>query len=174
MRGNKMLVAVGSENPVKLKAVEEALRKMGIKANVMGKAVPSGVSEIPFEEEVFEGAKNRVRELEKLVKADLYIGLESGIFLYENKLFMQSVAYVKGLGKDAFGLSPGFELPIKPEEFKKDRKVFFEFMRKFGEGLGKREGLVGRLTKGIVTRKEFCELAIIMALSKLFNEEFLG
>ena len=169
-----MLVVVGSENPVKLKAAEEALRKMGIKANVMGKAVPSGVSEIPFEEEVFEGAKNRVRELEKLIEADLYVGLESGIFLYENKLFMQSVAYVKGFGKEAFGLSPGFELPLKPEEFMKNRKLFFEFMRKFGENLGMREGLVGRLTKGIVTRKEFCELAIIMALSKLFNEEFLG
>ena len=164
-----MLVAVGSENPVKLKAVEGALKKLGLEAKVIGKAVPSGVSEIPFEEEVFEGAKNRVEGLERLLRADLYVGLESGIFLYENRLFMQSVAYAKGFGRSSFGLSPGFELPIKPEEFKKDRKVFFEFMRRFGEDLGKREGLVGRLTKGIITRREFCELAVIMALSKIFN-----
>ena len=169
-----MLVAVGSENPVKVKAVEEALKRLGIKAEVKAKAVESGVSPIPIEDEVFEGAVNRVKNLEARVRADIYLGLESGLFIRRNRVIMQSVAYAKGFGEDSFGLSPGFELPLKPTEVLKRRETFFEFMRRFGEGLGKREGLVGRLTKGVVTRKEFCSLAVIMALSKIMNEEFLG
>ena len=169
-----MLVAVGSENPVKVKAVEEALERLGIRANVIPKAVPSEVSPIPIEDEVFEGAMNRVKNLENELKADIYLGLESGLFIRKNRVIIQSVAYAKGLGRDSFGLSPGFELPLRPIDVLKRRETFFEFMKRFGEGLGKREGLVGRLTKGIVTRKEFCSLAVIMALSKMMNEEFLG
>src|SRR5579875_3394940 len=54
----KVLVAVGSSNGVKIRAAREAFEKF-FECEVKGVDVKSGVSQQPFGEETFEGAKNR-------------------------------------------------------------------------------------------------------------------
>jgi len=52
----KILVAVGSTNGVKIQAAQEAFQKF-FECEVEGVDVKSGVSQQPFGEETFEGAK---------------------------------------------------------------------------------------------------------------------
>lgn len=162
---------VGSSNPVKVMAIKEALKELGVEAEVVSEEVPSGVPSIPLNEEVFEGARNRAEGAAR--RGDVGVGPESGLFLLNGKLFMISVVAVKYKGLH-FGLSPGFQLPESwAEKILKDRNAFFEMMKEFGGlDLGKRGGLVGVLTKGTVMRKDFCKLGAVMAFSKAFNDEW--
>jgi inosine/xanthosine triphosphatase len=162
-------VAVGSTNPVKVNAVKEALKELGIRAEVVGLEVPSGVHSIPFNDEVFEGAKRRAEGAAKV--GDVGVGPESGLVELDGKLFMVSVVAVK-YGGLHFGLSPGFQIPESwAERIRRDRNEFFNMMKEFGGlDLGRRGGLVSILTKGVVTRTQFCKMGAIMALSKAFNE----
>jgi len=162
-------VVVGSANLVKVRAVKEALEELGIEAEVEALEVPSGVPPLPVGEEVFRGAENRASAAAE--RGDVGVGLESGLFLLNGKLFMISVAAVKAEGLH-FGLSPGFELPESwAPKVLKDTSEFYKMMEAYGgRELGKGKGLVGVLTKGVVTRKDFCKMAVIMAFSKAFNE----
>ncbi|NPA84790.1 MAG: DUF84 family protein [Crenarchaeota archaeon] len=166
-----MRVVVGSSNPVKVGAVEDALRELGIEAELASAEVPSGVHSIPFGEEIFEGAKRRAEGASEL--GDVGVGPESGLIEMNGKLFMVSVVAVKHEGLH-FGLSPGFELPERwAERIRRDRNEFFKMMEEFGGlELGRRGGLVGVLTKGAVTRRQFCKMGAVMALSKAFNERW--
>ncbi|WP_075049555.1 DUF84 family protein [Ignicoccus islandicus] len=169
-----MKVAVGSLNEVKLNAVSKALQEMGIDAIVIPVDVESGVHEIPLNDEIFEGARNRALSAKKRVPADLYIGLESGLVKMYGKTFMVSVAAVLKGESIHYGLSPGFEIPERwAVKIERDRSSFFEFMEeKGGRDLGKRGGLVSVLTSNVITRTEFCKLAVIMAVSKALNEKW--
>ena len=169
-----MKVAVGSLNEVKVKAVENALSKMGVEAIVIPVDVKSGVPPIPFNDEVFEGARNRALNAKAMVPADLYLGLESGLFEMNDKLFMISVSAVLKGDAIHYGLSPGFQIPDRwAIRIKKDRDEFFKFMEeKGGRDLGKRGGLVSVLTSNVLTRTEFCALSALMALSKALNEKW--
>ena len=169
-----MRVAVGSLNEVKVRAVEMALSKLGVEAIVIPVDVKSGVPPIPFGEEVFEGARNRALNARAMVPADLYLGLESGLFEMNGRLFMMSVSAVLKDGSVHYGLSPGFEIPDRwANRIKGDRNEFFKFMEeKGGRDLGKRGGLVSVLTSNALTRAEFCALSALMALSKALDEEW--
>ncbi len=169
-----MRVAVGSLNEVKVNAVREALREIGIEAIVIPVDAKSGVPAIPFNEEVFTGARNRALVAKEMVPADLYVGLESGLFEMNGRLFMISVSAVLKDGRFHYGLSPGFEIPERwAREIRERREAFFEFMEeKGGKDLGRRGGLVSVLTSNLITRTEFCKLSVVMSLSKALNEKW--
>ena len=163
-----MRVVVGTTNPVKLKAVEEALEELSIEAEVIPKEVDSGVPPVPLNDEVFEGAANRASVAGE---GELGVGPESGLMQLHGRLFMVSVVAVKYEGKLHFGLSPGFELPERwSERVLRDRSEFFKMMEEMGgKDLGRRGGLESVLTNGVMVRKDFCKAGVIMALSKALN-----
>lgn len=74
------LVYMSTERAVKHGPVSRAFRRAGIKVQVDGKKVDSGVNEQPLSiEETYEGAMNRQRNLKALgVTADYYVTIESG------------------------------------------------------------------------------------------------
>lgn len=77
-----MIIAVGSENKIKLAAVQEGFERAGFTdITVVGFNAPSGIPEQPFgQEETLAGAKNRAQATLKHFKdPDLVIGIESGI-----------------------------------------------------------------------------------------------
>ena len=77
-----MIIAVGSENKVKLEAVKRGFENAGYTdITIIGKNVPSGIPEQPFgHEETLTGARNRARNtLTHFPDADLIIGIESGV-----------------------------------------------------------------------------------------------
>jgi inosine/xanthosine triphosphatase len=177
-----MKIIVGSKNPSKIKAVEKAAKDYAFlkRAQVLGVEVISGVSEQPLSmEETIRGAKNRARNAFKKVKADYAIGIESGFVKIagaKSGYIENSVCAIYG-GKDfALGVSPGFECPPKVMELvlKKGLNLndaCFEAGISKDKEIGKREGIVGFLTKGRKTRSAYTHDAIIMALIHLENKE---
>ena len=72
-----MKIIVGSQNPVKIKAVENSFQKVFGNCEIAGALVRSGVSDMPMSfKETVEGAKIRAKEA--IVDADFGVGLEGG------------------------------------------------------------------------------------------------
>jgi len=79
-------VGVGSENPAKVEAVREALSLIGLEAEIIPVSVDPGVSNQPFCAETFYGARNRALKALRLTGADLSVGIEGGLCVYQNRL----------------------------------------------------------------------------------------
>ena len=75
------VVAVGSGNPAKVRAVEHALRRVWPNVRVLPAEVESGVSKMPLsDDEMLLGAGNRAHNaLAAHSEADYGIGLEGGV-----------------------------------------------------------------------------------------------
>ncbi len=74
-------IVVGSMSPIKLRAVQLALERIGLDADVVGLEVASGVPEQPYgRQQTLEGAANRARAaLEACRKGEYAIGIENGL-----------------------------------------------------------------------------------------------
>lgn len=76
-------IAIGTTSEQKIGYVKEALSKLGVKAEILGAEVKSGVSEQPLtSEETKKGSINRAKEaLGKNPNADFSLGIEVGYHL---------------------------------------------------------------------------------------------
>lgn len=75
-----MKIRVGSSNPDKIKAVQEACTILGITAIPFGMDVPSGVNSQPFGfDEIYAGAYNRAIGAHSAAGDIVSIGIENGI-----------------------------------------------------------------------------------------------
>ena len=165
-----MRVAVGSENPVKVEAVRLAIMRLYGAADVRGFAVASGVAEQPFEEETWEGARTRAREaLARWPECDFGVGIEAGLFEtppVAGLLDIQACVVLDHAGRFTYGHGPGFSYPADvSEELRKGASVG-EVMSRLAavEDIGRKEGAVGYLSRGHVSRTQLTEPAVLMAL----------
>ncbi|MEM3793525.1 MAG: inosine/xanthosine triphosphatase [Candidatus Bathyarchaeia archaeon] len=178
-RGHAMRVAVGSTNPVKIRATEKAFSRAfpGLEVIAFGIEVESGVPPQPLGEETIRGAMNRAaKALEKSV-ADFGVGIEAGLFPFPNTLTgyleLQWCAVRDRAGRASLGCGPGFEQPpaIIEEVIRGGRDVEEAIHIVFGiKGIGRREGAIGLLSKGLMDREELTESAVLMALIPILNE----
>jgi len=170
-----MKIIVGSENPVKISAVNEAISEyMGIEADVHGMAITSGVPPQPIGlDKTIYGAQHRAISA---YAPDYYfsIGLESGlIFLDATKRYLDFCACAVYDGKEFyFGLSPGFELPQKISEIIEKEGVEIDVaVHRTGlsknSRIGYSEGIIGILSEGKITRKDYTKQAVLMSLLHL-------
>ena len=76
-----MIIAVGSKNPTKIRPVRKIFKKYFEDIIINSYEVSSGVSDQPLSEnETYEGALNRAKEVLKLdLDADYGVGIEGGI-----------------------------------------------------------------------------------------------
>ena len=87
-----MKILIGTKNPGKIEGAKQAFEKYFDKVEIEGISVDSNVGDQPVNEEILQGAKNRVKNLKKYAKnnnleADFYISSEAGITnLLENGL----------------------------------------------------------------------------------------
>lgn len=167
-----MKILVGSKNPVKIKAVEEAFSLYYNDINVLGRSVDSGVPPQPINNQTFEGAKNRATELQKLNKkenldAQFFVGVEGGIQETFGKWFaFGCMCIIDKTGKTSFGTSAHFELPksvtkrlLNGEEL---GFVMDEIMNE--ENTKQKGGAISFFTNGKMNRKELYVPGIISAL----------
>lgn len=173
-----MKILIGTKNPGKIEGAIQAFEKYFDNVEIEGISVNSDVGDQPVNEEILQGARNRVRNLKKYarenqIEADFYISSEAGITnslgtwidincaLVENKEGLQSV-----------GTSQGFPIPdkyideIKETELGKVMDKIFS-----GKELGKGKGGISFLTKDEVSRIDLTRNAFIMALTKHINGE---
>ncbi|HRI36786.1 MAG TPA: inosine/xanthosine triphosphatase [bacterium] len=172
--------AIGSRNAGKIQAVCNALGHYDDfrEATVSGFDVPSGVSAQPVGlDEIITGAINRAKAAYESGDMDLGFGLESGIFpapYAKSGYYDTTCCAIYDGTRFHTGLSGCFEYPkvLVDKLLNEGREVSdvaielgFSEDPKFREGLG----MIGTLTQGIVTRVDYSEQAVHMALVHLLN-----
>ena len=109
-----MKVHVGTGNPIKVKAVRAAFKKVfsGELLEVTAVPVEQDVSCQPFGEAVIRGATQRAKRA--LGDADYAVGIEAGLVQLpgcDRPLNVPFCAIVDRFGRMTVGHGPGFELP---------------------------------------------------------------
>lgn len=173
-----MKILMGTKNPGKIEGARQAFEKYFDNIDIEGIAVESNVGAQPVNEEILQGAKNRIKNLKKYannnnIKADFYIASEAGITnLLGECIDINAVVIEDSKGFQSIGTSQGFPIPDKYiEEIKQTElgKVMDRLFR--GKELGKGKGGISFLTKDEITRIDLTRNAFIMALTRFINED---
>ncbi len=182
-------VRVGSKNEPKIAAVRSALLAYAPKVRVEGVGVASGVAEQPVGfDEIIRGASNRARAAVESQACELAVGIEDGLIelpeaaagsrssLSEFKLRHVNIgcAAVTDGKRLSFGFSSAFAYPPDcSQQAARERAPIgglFDriWQRRRGESsaLPSARGLgnVGRLTLGVLPRREYARHAVLCAL----------
>lgn len=162
-----VIIAVGSENPVKVAAAEAILSRAFEDTRFVGVSVSSEVPDQPWgEEQTRQGAYNRAVAARQLVQADYGVGLEGGVM--ETPMGFFTCAWcviVDASGR--MGDGGGMHMRLPP--------VVVDILRLNGE-LGpamdalihesntkKGRGAIGILTNGLSSRQVAYEQLVAMA-----------
>lgn len=173
-----MKILMGTKNPGKIEGARQAFEKYFDNIDIEGIAVESNVGAQPVNEEILQGAKNRIKNLKKYannnnIKADFYIASEAGITnLLGEWIDINAVVIEDSKGFQSFGTSQGFPIPDKYIDEIKETELGKVMDRIFkGKELGKGKGGISFLTKDEVTRIDLTRNAFIMALTRFINED---
>jgi inosine/xanthosine triphosphatase len=169
-------IAVGSGNPVKIRAVSRVIARVWPEAEVVGVQVSSGVRAMPMNEaECIAGATERARAARELLDADLGLGLEGGVQAADGRLYLSGwVAAVDRRGRES--LASGARIPLPPQvaaAVQAGEELGPVMDRLTGREKTKHaEGAVGILTRGLVTRQGSFEAGVAYALVPWLNPEW--
>ena len=171
-----MKILMGTKNPGKIQGAKEAFEKYFDNIQIEGIAVNSDVGDQPFNQEILQGAKNRVKNLKKYAKEnqlepDFYISSEAGITNLLGEWIDINCAVIEdSKGFQSVGTSQGFPIPNKYIEEIKETELGKVMDKIFsGKDLGKGKGGISYLTKDEVSRIDLTKNAFIMALTKHIN-----
>lgn len=175
-----MKINVGTKNGAKVEAVKEVLKDYEElkNAKIVAMEVDSEVSDQPKSlEETIKGAKNRARKV--FEDCDYSFGIESGLMKlsgFESRFVDITVCVIYDGEKFSPGFSSCFECPKEISRLMLEEDLnMSEAALKTGltenPKLGSAEGLIGILTKGRMTRKDYTKQAIILALIQIENRE---
>lgn len=171
-----MKILIGTKNPGKIEGAKQAFEKYFDNVEIEGVQVSSNVGDQPINEEILQGAKNRVKNLKEYainnnIEADFYISSEGGITnLLGEWIDINVVVIEDSKGFQSIGTSQGFPIPdkyldeIKQTELGKVMDKIFN-----GKELGKGKGGINFLTKDEVSRIDLVKNAFIMALVSHIN-----
>ena len=173
-----MKILIGTKNPGKIEGAKLAFEKYFDNVEIDSVSVNSEVGEQPINEEILQGAKNRVKNLKEYanknnVNVDYFVAVEAGITNLLGEWIDINLALIdddKGL--QSIGTSQGFPIPdkyindIQQTDLGKVMDKIFN-----GDGLSKGKGGISFLTKDQVSRIDLTRDAFIMALTKYINGE---
>ncbi len=109
---DKLQIVVGSTSKHKIGAVEDACRRLGIEADVIGCKTSSGVNEQPVGfAETARGAANRAMAASAEDPGSVCIGIESGIEASGAAVIDFAMITVLYRGVPYFSTSPGVQFP---------------------------------------------------------------
>lgn len=174
---DKLLVIVGSKNPVKIACTESAFTEVfkqpflvnGINASSLVSDQPIG------DQETFTGAKNRaINSKSSFPEADYWVGIEGGISEDEHGMNAFAWIYIEnrqGLSGTAktgtFYLPEGVANLVRSGmELGQADDAYFSKENSKQEG-----GSVGLLTHGVIDRSQYYHHAIILSLIPFVNEK---
>lgn len=176
-----MKIILGSKNPSKKQALEEALGELGFNdLDIICVDSSSNVNSKPIGYEIIRGADNRNQESKKYafdnnIQYDYLVSLEGGFSLDENGLpFVVTYTIVEDVtGKKSTGKSLGIRL----------RKDMFDYIKNGGslnkliEQITKKENnkqdqeITGYLTNGLFNRSVFDKDSVISAFIPIIFKE---
>lgn len=174
-----MKIYIATKNNAKIEGAKRALTHYFNKIELIGISCESEVGEQPINNDIYQGAKNRVKNLKKYckqnnLKADLYLAIESGINNCLGRWMITNIAIIENdEGFESYGGSPSFPVPekyvqeiIETNLSKIMDKIFTKDEERHNNGGG-----IQLLTQGEITRIDLTEQAFIMALTKYINQE---
>lgn len=173
-----MKIAFGSTNPAKLIAVKAALNAVLNNNNweIVSVEVKSNVAEQPMSDaEAIKGAIHRAQTSLEKTNADIGIGLEGGLQQVGELWFTGNVACaVTKEGRKGYGISQKAATPSSFINEVKKGKNLTEAIHSITNisDIGKKDGLLGLMTNGLITRSSASEQAIIAALTMALNDKF--
>ncbi len=151
-----MLISIGTKNPAKIAAVEQAFQEYSFE--LISIDTESGVRAQPLsDEETINGAINRAVAALNETNADIGIGLEGGVHQTEHGLLLCNWGVLMTKGMEPL-IAGGARIPL-PEEIAKRLMageelgpVMDEYTKK--QNIRKKEGAVGIFTNGKINRVE--------------------
>ena len=177
-----MKILVGTQNPVKIAATEQAFSKYFDNVEVIGVKVDSKVPDQPINDETFEGAKNRALELTRINKqkklgAQFFVGIEGGIIKRYSRWFaFGGMCIININGKIGFGTSLHFELPDVVVNQLVNGVELGDVMDEISgvHNTKQKGGAIEYFTKGVMDRKAIYIQGLIAALIPFINEKQFG
>ncbi|MBO4503173.1 MAG: inosine/xanthosine triphosphatase, partial [Candidatus Methanomethylophilus sp.] len=166
-------IVVGSTNHVKVEAVREVMERVFGDVRVTGINVDSGVPDQPFEEQTRQGAINRAKAA--LGDHDMAVGIEAGVFEKELGLYdIQFCAILDRSGRLTVGTGSGFMYPPAVADLVRKGQTVGEAMKAVFEqpDIGKGQGAIGYLSRGLLDRKALTEQSIIAAMVPRLNDSY--
>lgn len=173
-----MKVLIATKNQGKIEGAKKALLNYFDNIEIIGIPVESNVSEQPVNDEIYNGAKNRVRNLKEYAKgnsidADLFLSIESGINNVLGRWMITNIAVIEDNNDfESYGTSPSFPVPdrlvndiINTDLSQVMNKVFTKDDERHNKGGG-----IQLLTHDRISRIDLTEMAFIMALTKYIND----
>lgn len=174
-----MKFVIATKNQGKIEGAKRALNHYFKDVEIEGIPVKSDVSEQPVNDEIYIGAKNRVKNLKEYckqnnIKADLYLSIESGITNSLGRWMITNIAVIEDNNEfESYGTSPSFPVPdrlVNDVINTNLSEVMNNVFTKDDERHNKCGG-IQILTHEKITRIDLTESAFIMALTKYINGE---
>lgn len=158
-------IAVGSLNPVKVSAVRSVMERIYGEVRITAVDVPSGVPPQPFGEQTHQGSLNRARAA--LGDHDMAVGIEAGVFEMLDGLYdIQHCSVVSRDGRETFGQGSGFRYPDAIADLVRSGSTVGDAVHAvYGDpDIGRGQGAVGLLSKGLIDRKGLTEQSVTAAM----------
>lgn len=167
--------AVGSQNPTKVASVTRVVRRLWPEVEVVAVKVSSGVDIQPTsDEEAIRGARNRAQQALASAGADLGVGLEGSVVDTAHGMFLEGWAVVVDRqGREGIGSGGRILLPRRiAQAVRAGAEVGPVSSRVTGiPRIKERQGTVGYLTNGLVTRVTAQEKTVAYALACFLHPE---
>ncbi|MGC8564814.1 MAG: pantetheine-phosphate adenylyltransferase [Thermoplasmata archaeon] len=164
-RLRRIVINVGSDNEIKLKAVERAFSEFFKDFEVHSKKVENLKSQ-PFDKELMYCAYKRANVA--LEEGDYGVGIEAGLIWdnYVKKYFdVHYIVIVDKLGNTNYSRSMGFVYPDTFMEYFDDGEIGKRFDEYYGTlNIGRKNGAIGFLTSDKLTRGKLIEDAVKLAI----------
>lgn len=171
---HKLIISVGSTNPVKVEAASTAFKQYYPDCEIFSQQVSSGIAEQPMsEEETVQGATNRA--LAALEYGDFGVGLEGGVTMIDGVMFECAwCVVVDKIGKKGMGGGLYFELPKKVADKIMAGGELGPIMNELtGEdNVKEKSGAIGIFTRGKLDRKTAYVQLVTSALIKFVSPEW--
>lgn len=158
-------ISVGSINRVKVEAVRNVMERIYGEVRITAVDAKSGVPEQPFGEQTRRGAENRARMA--LGDHEISVGIEAGVFEFPDGLYdIQHCCIISKDGRTTYGQGSGFRYPDEVAKLVRlGSTVGDAFDELYGsEGIGKKAGAVGMLSRGLLDRLSLTEQSVTAAM----------
>ncbi len=165
-----MNIAVATDNPVKIRAVGQALAEAfaNEEMTIQQVALDLELPEQPMGDAIAAGALARARAALQQADADFGIGIEAGLMQIAGTsrwVSIQMCAIADGSGQTSVGMGPGYELPAPIlEAVLAGESLRDAFERLLHEDDPERRGAVYFLSNGLIDRMDLTIQAVRMAL----------
>ena len=168
-----MRVIVGSPNPVKIGAVEEAFSKY-YEVDVVSIDVVSGVNAFPDSEHlIYQGALNRAKRAFNK-DFDYSVGIEGGVVLFDDRWYDRNYVVIYDGKQTGVGTSASYEVPTHlvegiDSETDDSKKIIDKTLGV--NDVFTKQGVIGVFTRGEIDREKLLSDAVVCALTRFLNPE---